>query len=224
MTSDEGLKVQVLTVGPLMMNAFLVTAPAATPEASGEAILIDPGAEPERLLAAVDASGCRLTHLLATHGHFDHIGAAAAFQALAATTPTELPLLCHADDVVLIEEMPAIQRAYGFPTTALPAYDASLTSGTEIPLGLGSLLVQHVPGHSPGQVMFVSKGRAFVGDCLFAGSVGRTDLPGGDFVQLERSIREHIYALPDATIIHSGHGPDTTVGREKATNPFVNER
>ena len=120
--------------------------------------------------------------------------------------------------------MPAIQQAYGFPTTELPRYEATLASGAEIPLGRGSLRVQQVPGHSPGQVMFVAEGRAFVGDCLFAGSIGRTDLPGGNYAQLERSIRQHIYTLPDETIIHSGHGPDTTVGREKATNPFVNER
>jgi hydroxyacylglutathione hydrolase len=202
---------EVRPVGPLQMNAVLLTAPAA-----GQAVLVDPGDEPERLLAWVSASGCRLTALLATHEHFDHVGAAAAVGAA-----TGLPLRCHPDAVPAIRQMPLIQEAYGFPTTAVPTVQADLVDGTRVPLGDGWLEVVHVPGHAAGHVMFRLPGLALVGDCLFAGSVGRTDLPGGDFATLEKSIRERIYALPDDTVCVCGHGPDTTVGRERKTNPYV---
>jgi glyoxylase-like metal-dependent hydrolase (beta-lactamase superfamily II) len=205
---------EMLTVGPLQMNAYLLSDPA--PVGSGEAILIDPGAEPQRLLAAIDASGCQLVALLATHGHFDHVSAAANIQAV-----WELPLICHPGDAEIIAQLPELQRAYGFAASQVPHLQPRLSGGQEIAFGGAHLRVAHVPGHSPGQVMFSWPGHAVVGDCLFAGSVGRTDLPGGDFDTLAKSIREHIYALPDSTLVHSGHGPDTSVGREKATNPFV---
>jgi hydroxyacylglutathione hydrolase len=212
-------KIEVMPVGPLQMNAVLLTGDG--PEGR-EAILIDPGEEPARLLQAVADSGCVLKHLLATHGHFDHVGAAAAIQEV-----HDLPLACHEDDMPLIREMPAVQKAYGFPPTAVPRCRPDLDEETVIEFAGGNIEVRHVPGHSPGQVMFVlppagvGPGCAIVGDCLFAGTVGRTDLPGGDFATLEKSIREHIYTLPDNFVVVSGHGPDTTVGREKASNPFV---
>lgn len=202
---------EVRPVGPLRMNAVLVTSLG-----TGEAVLIDPGDEPAQLLAWVRASGCRVTALLATHGHFDHVGAAAEVGAALG-----LPLRCHPDDAPMIRQMPLIQEGYGFPATAVPTLVTDLVDGARVPLGDGFLEVVHVPGHAMGEVMFVLPGLAIVGDCLFAGSVGRTDLPGGDFATLEKSIRERIYTLPDATIVVSGHGPDTTVGREKATNPYV---
>lgn len=206
--------VKVVPVGPLQMNAVLLTAPDAP--TGPEAVLIDPGEEPERLLDLIRASGCRLTMLLATHGHFDHVGAAAALQEV-----HDLPLRCHPDDVPIIDAMPQVQAAYGFPATLVPRLQADLRDGMTLPFGGGELEVRHVPGHSPGQVMFTFPGHALVGDCLFYGSVGRTDLPGGDFATLEKSIRERIYTLADDTVVVCGHGPDTTVGREKTTNPFV---
>jgi glyoxylase-like metal-dependent hydrolase (beta-lactamase superfamily II) len=154
--------------------------------------------------------------LLATHGHFDHVGAAAAVG-----EAFGLPLRCHPDDVPMIRQMPLIQEAYGFPCTTVPTLQPDLVDGARVELGDGWLEVTHIPGHAQGQVMFRLPGVALVGDCLFAGSVGRTDLPGGDFATLEKSIRERIYALPDETIVVCGHGPDTTVGRERATNPYV---
>jgi hydroxyacylglutathione hydrolase len=201
----------VRPVGPLQMNAVLVTAPK-----TGDAVLIDPGDEPERLLDWVRASGCRLSALVATHGHFDHVGAAAAVGAACG-----LPLRCHPDDAAMIRQMPLIQEAYGFAPTAVPTLVTDLIDGARVRLGDGYLDVVHVPGHAAGQIMFRLPGLAIVGDCLFAGSVGRTDLPGGDFPTLEKSIRERIYTLPDDTVVVCGHGPDTTVGREKSTNPFV---
>ena len=208
-------ELHVMPVGPLQMNAVLLSAPDPA-GGEGEAILIDPGEEAERLLDAVAATGCRLTQLLATHGHFDHVGAAAAVQ-----DACGLPLRCHPDDMEMIRLMPEIQAGYGFPGTRVPRCVTDLEEGATVPFAGGQIEVRHVPGHSPGQIMLVLPGHAVVGDCLFAGSIGRTDLPGGDFGVLEKSIRERIYTLPDDTVVVSGHGPNTTVGREKATNPFV---
>ncbi len=208
---------EVLPVGPLQMNSVLLT---ATGPDGPQAILFDPGEEAPRLLSRIAASGCRLTHLLATHGHFDHVGAAAEVQ-----QTHDLPLICHPASLPLIEQMPEIQTAYGFAATELPRCQADLADGDTIAFAGQQITVRHVPGHSPGQVMYVLPGlapvHALVGDCVFHGSVGRTDLPGGDFPTLEKSIRERIYALPDETVIVPGHGPNTTVGHEKATNPFV---
>jgi hydroxyacylglutathione hydrolase len=198
-----------LTVGPLQMNAWLLTH-------GGEAALVDPGDEPERLLRALTASGCRLRYLLATHGHFDHVGGAAAIQG-----HLDLPLRCHMADLSLVAEMPSHQQMFRLPESAVPHCLGDIEDGLTLTLGSIALEVAHVPGHAPGHVMFAWPGHALVGDCVFAGSVGRTDLPGGDFATLEKSIRERIYTLPDETILHPGHGPDTTVGREKRTNPFV---
>jgi hydroxyacylglutathione hydrolase len=205
------LTIECVTVGPLQMNAWLLHDPA-----SGEAALVDPGDDAPRLLAALAATGCRLRWLLATHGHFDHVGAAAEIQ-----DAWDLPLLVHADDVPLIESMPEHQAMYGLPPSRRPRLAAELTAGGRIALGSCELSVAAVPGHSPGHVMFAWPGHALVGDCVFAGSVGRTDLPGGDFATLARSIRTQVYTLPRDTILHPGHGPDTTVDRERRTNPIV---
>ena len=202
---------ECLTVGPLQMNAWLLC-----DRASGEAALIDPGDEPARLRRRVDASGCRLRWLLATHGHFDHVGAAAAIQ-----EDVDLPLRLAAEDVFLVESMPEHQAMYGLPPAAVPRLAPDLRHGMTLPLGSAVLRVSAVPGHSPGHLMFHWPGHAIVGDCIFHGSIGRTDLPGGSFDRLAASIRERIYALPAETELHPGHGPDTTVGHEMATNPFV---
>ena len=214
-------KIEVHTVGPLQMNSVLLL--SGDPD-HNEAILIDPGAEPERLLGRIAETGAQLVGLLATHGHFDHVAAAAAIQAVHA-----LPLRCHRDDVPLIERMPETQAAYGFEPDKVPVLAADLEDGMTVPFAGSAIRVAHVPGHSPGQLMFrlpdteTETPTVIVGDCLFAGSVGRTDLPGGDFETLEKSIRERIYTLPNETVVVCGHGPDTSVGREKTSNPFVRE-
>jgi glyoxylase-like metal-dependent hydrolase (beta-lactamase superfamily II) len=200
-----------LPVGPLQTNAYLLAAPEAR-----QAVLVDPGGDAEVLLEALQQSECRLTHLLCTHGHFDHVAAAASIQ-----SQHDLPLRCHPQDVAIILMMPDIQAGYGFPPAAVPKVAADLTDRQVLPFAGGQITVRHVPGHSPGHVMFSWNSDALVGDCIFAGSVGRTDLPGGSFSQLRRSIQECIYRLPAATRLHPGHGPSTTVGQERTFNPFV---
>jgi len=213
----SGWKLEINTVGPLQMNSVLLTAEAPD---GPVAMLIDPGEEGPRLLAQIGNSGCQLTHLIATHGHFDHVGAAAEIQLV-----HDLPLLCHPAALPVIEHMPAIQASYGLPTTEVPRCEPSLSHGGSILFAGQEILVSHVPGHSPGHVMLhltqLTPPHVASGDCLFYQSVGRTDLPGGSFPELEKSIRECIYTLPDETVILTGHGPDTTVGHEKTNNPFV---
>jgi len=202
-------RLETLTVGPLMMNAYLLWS-----ESAGEAALIDPGDEGDRLLAAVDAVGCRLSMLLCTHGHFDHISAAADIQAR-----WDLPILHHPDDAFLFDGLDQIRSAYGFPPVAHPRR-AELAVGS-LPFAGGELGVVHVPGHCPGHVMYTAGSHALVGDVVFHESIGRTDLPGGDFETLAASIRNCVYSMNDETVLHPGHGPITSVGYEKASNPFV---
>jgi glyoxylase-like metal-dependent hydrolase (beta-lactamase superfamily II) len=210
--SPDDWELRCLTVGPLLMNAYLIVAPSA-----GEAALVDPGDDPEVLLDAVETSGCRLTRLLCTHGHFDHISAAARIQA-----EVDLPLLAHPRERRLIENLDGSRVMYGFPPVPPPrcAWLPDVASGT---LGFAGaeLPWRLAPGHSPGHVIYRVGTAALVGDVIFAGSIGRTDLPGGDFATLAASIREHVYTLDDGTVLHAGHGPTTTVGEEAARNPFV---
>ncbi|MFH1845713.1 MAG: MBL fold metallo-hydrolase [bacterium] len=200
---------RVLPVGPLQTNAYLLTC-------SGEAMLVDPGDEPETLLDAISDSGCRLSSLLCTHGHFDHVSAAAAIQ-----QQWDVPLLCHEFDAEVIQRMPTVQSAYGFPPSAIPRLERVLQDGSNLNFADHELQVVHVPGHSPGHIMLILGSDVLVGDCVFQGSIGRTDLPGGNFSILEQSIQLKIYSLPDNSVLHPGHGPATTVEAEKRANPFV---
>lgn len=204
-------RLQTITVGPLLMNAHLLWSAEAQ-----EAVLVDPGDESDRLLAAVDATGCRLTHLLCTHGHFDHVSAAADVQ-----SRWELPLQHHAGDTFLFERLQETRITYGFPPVADPVR-TEIPDGP-IPFAGGAIDVVHVPGHCPGHVMYVLGEHALVGDVIFRDSIGRTDFEGGDFDVLAASIRNHVYTMNDETVLHSGHGPITTVGYEKVSNPFVRQ-
>ncbi len=209
------MKLHVLPAGPIRTNAYLLTA-----SERGEALLIDaPGdvwAEIEPILAA---EKCRLVELWITHGHWDHTqGGAEVVRA------TGAKVSAHEADKVLIETPEIMERVLGEDLDLEPMHvDRWVKQGDRLEvLGL-SAEVREVPGHCAGNVLFyfAAAGAAFVGDALFAGNVGRTDLPGGDFDQLERSIREQIYTLPEDTVVYPGHGYDTTVGAERSTNPHV---
>ncbi len=209
------MQIHILAGGPIPTNAFLLTAPER-----GEAVLIDaPGdiwAEVEPLLTA---ARCRLKELWITHGHWDHTqGGAEVVRA------TGAKVRAHAADRILIED-PNVMRAFaGLEFKMEPIkVDGWVEQGEKLAAVGTTAEVRCVPGHCPGNVLFYfsAEGMAFVGDALFKGSVGRTDLPGGDQATLFRSIRSQIYSLPDRTVVYAGHGPATTVGEEKKTNPYV---
>jgi glyoxylase-like metal-dependent hydrolase (beta-lactamase superfamily II) len=209
------VKLHVLPAGPIQTNAYLLTAADR-----GEAILIDaPGDIAADLEPILAAEKCRLVELWITHGHWDHTqGAAEVVRRTRATTRA------HADDRVMIETPDIMERFMGESMGLEPLHvDHWLTAG-EVLTALGQRVeVRHVPGHCPGNVLFYFPAlqAAFVGDALFKGSVGRTDLPQGDFDQLEQSIRSQIYTLPDETTVFPGHGSSTTVAAEKSGNPYV---
>jgi hydroxyacylglutathione hydrolase len=217
MKDVNALFLEVFPVGPIQANCVLLGDSDA-----GELVVIDPGEEGERIAERVRASGLRPTMILHTHGHIDHAGGTAE---LARELDAGLPIGLHPDETELYRNLPMQARMFGLEVEAPPEPDLWLEHGLKLEVGGLGLEVRHTPGHSPGGVCFVVSGAdeplVVVGDVLFAGSIGRTDLMGGSFPVLESSIRSQLYTLPDETRVICGHGPDTTIGREKATNPFV---
>lgn len=206
------LTIRTFTSAIFGQNAYLVRCDG------GGWVAIDPGGEAEAMAAAIEASGEPLAAILLTHAHLDHLEGVAT---LAERCPA--PIHLHPDDRPLYDAAPQQGAMFGHPVRTPPAPDAELTDGQVFRFGSCGLEIRYAPGHSPGHVILYSAdaGAAFVGDVVFAGSIGRTDLPGGDFQQLMRSIREQVLTLPEETALYSGHGPVTTVGRERATNPFL---
>lgn len=209
------MNLHVLPAGPIQTNAYLLTDPGR-----GAAVLIDaPGRVWPAVAAILQEQRCRLTELWLTHTHWDHTQGGAEV-----VRQSGAKVRAHAEDRTLIETPEIMERFMGerMHLEAI-AVDHWVRQGERIEI-LGTVAeVRHVPGHCPGNVLFyfAAHGAAFVGDALFSGSVGRTDLPGGDFEQLERSIRGQIYTLPAETAVYPGHGPKTTVAAERAGNPYV---
>lgn len=209
------MKIHVLPSGPIQTIGYLLTE-----SATGEAVLVDaPGDILERIRPLLAKEGCKLTELWLTHGHWDHTQDAAKVK-----RETGALVRAHKHDTALIET-PEVMKPFLIPGISLEPVkiDAFLEPGKSFAALGREVEVRHVPGHCPGNVLFyfADAKAAFVGDALFNGGVGRWDLPGGDFDLLARSIREQIYTLPDDTVVLPGHGPRTTVGDEKASNPFV---
>ncbi|HLP06550.1 MAG TPA: MBL fold metallo-hydrolase [Opitutaceae bacterium] len=208
------MEIQALSAGPIGTNAYLLTDAARS-----EAVLVDAPhdvwPEVQQLLRK---NGCKLVALLVTHGHWDHTGDAARVQR------TGVPLYAHEEDRLFIET-PEVMEMFAIPGLRLEAakIDRAVQQGDTFELLGETVEVRHVPGHCPGNVLFYFQktGAAFVGDAIFAGSIGRTDLPRGGFEMLERSIKTQIYTLPEDTALYPGHGPETDVATEKATNPYV---
>lgn len=211
---------ETAAVGPFFKNGYVVGC-----ERTKQAVLIDPGDEVERLLAVVAASKLHVTHILLTHAHVDHVsGVAAAKRALGA------PILLHEDDLFIYQNAVQTGVLFGLEVEAPPPVDRYYEPNDVIGFGDYEVRVVHTPGHCPGGVcLAVSKKgdhaapHLFVGDTLFAGSIGRTDLPGGDYETLLKAITGVLFMFPDASIVYPGHGPETTIGDERATNPFVLE-
>jgi hydroxyacylglutathione hydrolase len=202
-----------LHLGPLDNDSYLLV-----DEATGEAAVMDVGFEPEAMLEKIRAESVRVTSLLLTHAHYDH---AAGMLEIQRVHPA--PCWLHPADRPLLAVLAQQGEAFGFPPSAPPEDLHDLADGQILRIGETSLEVIHTPGHSPGGVCFLHAPDLWVGDTLFAGSIGRTDLPGGSFEQLAEAIRTRLFPLGDAIRCHPGHGPATTLGIERRTNPFVGE-
>jgi glyoxylase-like metal-dependent hydrolase (beta-lactamase superfamily II) len=201
-------------VGPLACNCYVVGE-----EATHRAIVIDPGGDADELAAEIVSQGLTITAIVATHAHFDHIIAAEQLRAL-----TGAPFMLHDDDRPLLDWMQESGRLFlGVELPPPPEVDTSVTEGDRIAAGTLELEVVHTPGHSPGSISLVAPDAVFSGDTLFAGSIGRTDLPGGDGQALLGAVRSKLFVLDEALMVYPGHGPTTTLGAERASNPFVGD-
>jgi len=207
------MRVEIIPVGPFVMNAYLLV-----DETSRSAALIDPGDEADRILEAVRRLEADPRMILATHGHLDHVAGIREIK-----ERTGLPLYLHPDDRFLIDRLPEHAVLFGLPPVAPPEVDHDLADGDVLSVGDLRIEVLHTPGHSPGSVSFhlPDEKILFCGDVLFQGSIGRTDLPGGSFDVLLRSIHERLFPLGDDVTVYPGHGPTTTIGHERRTNPFL---
>ncbi len=211
------MKLAIIPVTPFQQNCSLVVCAA-----TGQAALVDPGGEVDRLLAAVEKAGARLTKILVTHGHVDHCGGVAEV-AQRAGVPVEGP---QREDAFWIDQLTGQGASFGVPGARHFTPDRWLEGGDTVAVGELRFDVRHCPGHTPGHVVFVQPERriAFVGDVLFQGSVGRTDFPRGDFDTLVRSITGQLWPLGDDVRFVPGHGPMSTFGDERRSNPFVGDR
>ncbi len=202
---------KLVVVGPLDTNCYLVYC-----DETLDCAVIDPGAEAERIFPLVLELELKLVAILNTHGHIDHIGANKDVK-----DKFNVPLCIHSLDSPLLEKIQEFELSFFLGAKESPPADRLLEDKDTIRFGKSSLRVVHTPGHTPGSVSFLGDGIVFSGDTLFFGGVGRTDLPGGSTKDLEKSIKEKILTLPPETIVLPGHGPMTSVGEEKESNPFL---
>jgi len=205
------IQVRGLTVGPLASNCYLVRRRGAD-----RCLVVDPGAEPGRIADALAEWDATPVAILLTHAHLDHVGGVAGLAGR-----FDLPVWLHPADRRLYDSAADQAAAFGLRIEPPPPPDHELEDGGRLELAGLEIEVRHTPGHSPGGVVFVFDGHALVGDCVFRGSVGRVDLPGGDGERLLSSIRNRILDLPAETVLWPGHGPETRVRREATSNPFL---
>jgi glyoxylase-like metal-dependent hydrolase (beta-lactamase superfamily II) len=201
-------------VGPLACNCYIVG-----DTDTKEAIVIDPGGDPELIEADIAAAGLTITAVVATHAHFDHVLAADAIRA-----KTGAPFYLHHDDKPVLEWLQASGQMFlGIELPPPPDVDTTPKEGDRLVAGKVELQVIHTPGHSPGSISLVTPEALFAGDTLFAGSVGRTDLPGGDTKTLVHVVRNKLFLLDEDLPVYPGHGPATTIAAERRSNPFVGD-
>lgn len=201
------MEIMAFQATPFYVNCYVL-------KEAGEALVIDPGEITPGIVRAL--AGCRVRAIVNTHGHGDHCGGNAELR-----QKTGAPLAAHKDDLPLLRSLTLQGQMFGLSIPASPDPDRYLVEGDTLELGQSVLRVLHVPGHTPGHIALLCGNNLFCGDVLFAGSIGRTDLPGGDSSQLLESIRTKLLVLPDDTIVYSGHGPASSIGEERRDNPFL---
>jgi hydroxyacylglutathione hydrolase len=202
-----------ITVGPFQENCYVVG-----DEDTGSAALIDPGDEAARIALTVEQTNLEIGQIILTHAHIDHIGAVAQL-----ADEYACPVLIHAEAEPMLKQAPTQAMMMGLKFSKVPNVDRHVEDEEVLEVGGLSLRSLYTPGHAPGHLAFYieSEGVVLAGDALFAGSVGRVDLPGGSMEVLMKSIQERLLTLPDETVVHPGHGPETTIGNEKSYNPFL---
>ncbi|WP_298269198.1 MBL fold metallo-hydrolase [Geobacter sp.] len=202
-----------VVVGPLGVNCFILGC-----EETGEGVVVDPGADAGRILEHVRSRGLAIRYVVNTHGHFDHVGGNRPV-----VEATGAKLLIHRDDVPFLGRAADVAAMYGLTTENSPEPDIFLEDGATLSFGNCTMAILHTPGHTPGGCcLYLEKeGKVITGDTLFAESVGRTDFPGSSHEALMASIRTKLLTLPDATQVFPGHGPSTTIGRERLYNPYI---
>ncbi len=204
------VQIYPVVVGRLQTNCYIL-------QSGRESVVIDPGDEADRILSFLKDLGLKPKLIIATHTHFDHV---LGVQALRSTTGA--PFAIHKEDLPMLESMQErVQRFMGLKVPPPPKVDSFLAQGDVVKVGDEMVRVLHTPGHSPGSISLAGKGYVFTGDALFNQSIGRTDLPGGDYDTLIHSIKDQLFQLEDETMVYPGHGPETTIGDEKLANPFV---
>ncbi len=200
-----------IVVGPLEVNCYILGC-----EDTKEVAIIDPGDNADEIIKAIDNEGLKPVYIINTHAHFDHIGGVKTVQ-----DHFDIDFLLHEEDLFLVDNASAQARAFGLDPIPKPDVNKFVNNGDKISLGNKIIDVIHTPGHSPGCVCYLVDNNVFVGDTLFAGSIGRSDLPGGSHETLINSIKEKLFPLEDSTIVYPGHGPSTTIEEEKKHNPFL---
>lgn len=206
--------IKTLAVGPIMANCFVLGC-----KESSEGAVIDPGDEPDRILKVLADNQLTAKLIINTHGHFDHVGANRKLK-----EATGAPILIHALDTPMLSQLASSAAAWGMLAENSPPPDRELEDGDQVSFGAITLKVLHTPGHTPGGISLHTDHEVFVGDTLFAGSIGRTDFAGGSFETLKDSIQRKLFTLGEDFVVYPGHNNPTTIGNEKRTNPFVGER
>ena len=201
------MEILTFVTTPFMENCFVI-------KDGNEAAVIDPGEATPELMDAIEGLSVKL--LINTHAHIDHVGGNAAVK-----ESTGAELLCHRDCTEMLKHVPSQGQMLGIQVEDSPDPDRFLDEGDTVSVGSVTMKVVNVPGHAPGHIALIGEGFVIGGDVLFAGSIGRTDLPGGDYEQLMDSIKTKFLTLPDETVVYCGHGPSTTIGAERRSNPFL---
>ncbi len=204
------ISIERLVVGELEANCYIVF------DADKEGLVIDPGADGERILNAIEGLGLHIVYIINTHGHFDHAGANRILK-----EETDATLAIHSLDAPLLDNLPSQASMFGLTCWPSPNPDRLLSPGEILALGDERLEVIHTPGHTKGSISIRVNDLIFTGDTLFAGSIGRTDLPGGSYEDIISSIKGRLMVLPEDTIVYPGHGPETKIGWERLHNPFI---